>query len=116
MGSPFDRFGNILFATLSNFFGEDAEILYKVGPGLQPSQQVRGIFISASEALGEPMVVSDFSSTFEIKQGDYTQPSKGDGLKVRGEIYKIAEIQRNSSGVLKLFLKKEARLKRVKKN
>ena len=115
MASQFDRHVNLMFPRVLNHFGEEAEIIYRVGPAHEPSQKVSGIFTHASQLLGDEMSVSDFVSTFEMMSGYFRSPTKGDGLKVRGETYKVAEVQRDSASVIKLYLKKEKRLKVVKK-
>src|SRR5689334_7793999 len=115
MASPFDLYADLMFSRVLGTFGESAEIIYKAGPTERPNQNVKGIFTNSSVSSGDGMIVTDFISTFEIKVGDFPIPSKGDSIRIRGGTYKIAEIQKDTASVLKLYLQKDKRLKGVKK-
>jgi hypothetical protein len=104
-----------MFSRVIGIFGEGAEIIYKSGPTQNPNQPVKGIFANSTVLAGDGMTVSDFVSTFEIKVDDYPTPSKGDSIRFRGEIFKIAEVQKDTGNGLKLILQKDKRLKSVKK-
>ncbi len=115
MASPFDRYADLMFSRVVGKFGELAEILYRASPAEKPNQPVQGIFASSTVLAGDGMTIADLVSTFEIKSGNYPAPTKGDSIRLRGEIFKIAEVQKDTASVLKLYLQKEKRFKGVKK-
>ena len=66
MASPFDRYADLMFSRVVGTFGEQAEIIYRVGPAERPNQPVQGIFASSTVLAGDGMTVVSDAFTPEL--------------------------------------------------
>lgn len=104
----FQDYSEILFDACTSCLGEGATYCPKKGN----SYPISGVFTKEYMLIQEGSFDTPASSAepvFEITSRDCS-PNIGDRLKIRDELYRVAEIKPNSEGQIKLILKKGERL------
>jgi len=104
----FHPYSELLFDACASCLGEKAEFCQKEGQSFLLS----GVFTKEYQLIREgsiDTVVSSSAPVFEVSSK--ACPAKvGDRLKIRGELYRVVEIQPNGEGQTKLVLKKGEKL------
>lgn len=102
----FDELSNSLFTACLNVFGEFVHYMPKDGQAFS----IQGIFIKDYQLIKEGQFESVISTTtpaVEVAQSEMKCiPKALDHLSIRGQTYKVAEVQPNNEGQIKLILKK----------